>query len=331
LIAGTYLVLNKETHILGVRMCASPLSAPALLLFYGMLAGVSDPARKLSDIFGIVQTGNAAADRLFPLIDREPRILDPAQPRSPNRPHEKLVFENVSFHYRPEQPVLRTVSFEIPFGETVAIVGPNGCGKTTLINLLLRFYEPVTGSIRFDDVDLREMRVRDLRERIGVVSQMTHLFDDTVANNIRYGSLRATDEQVIAAAQQAHADRFIVEKLAHGYRTQIGQGGSRLSGGQRQRIALARAILRHPDILILDEATSQIDIESEQQIHQALEKFIAGRTAIMITHRVSTLALADRILVMDTGTVIDVGTHRELLARCPVYQRLHEVQFRQSA
>ena len=159
---------------------------------------------------------------------------------------------------------------------------------------------------------------------------MTHLFDDTVANNIRYGTPRATEEQVIAAAGQAHADRFINEKLAHGYQTQIGQGGSRLSGGQRQRMALARAILRNPDILILDEATSQIDIESEQLIHQALEKFIAGRTAIMITHRLSTLTLADRIIVMDSGVVVDVGTHRELLGRCSVYQRLHEVQFRQS-
>lgn len=331
LIAGTYLVLNQETQIFGITMCERPLSSPKLLLFYGMLAGVSDPARKLSDIFGIIQTGNSAADRIFPLIDREPSITDPIQPQLPARPHHKLVFENLSFHYKPEQPVLRGVSFEIPFGETVAIVGPNGCGKTTLINLLLRFYDPVDGAIRFDDIDLRAMRLRDLRERIGVVSQTTHLFDDTIANNIRYGSLRATEEQVVSAAVQAHADRFIMEKLPHGYRTQIGQGGQRLSGGQRQRIALARAILRHPDILILDEATSQIDIESEQQIHQALEKFIEGRTAIMITHRLSTLALADRIIVMDAGTVVDIGTHWELLGRCLLYQRLHDMQFRQSA
>jgi ATP-binding cassette subfamily B protein/subfamily B ATP-binding cassette protein MsbA len=331
LIAGTYLALNQETHLLGIKMCDRPLSAPALMLFYGMLAGVSDPARKLSDIFGFIQAGNAAADRLFPLIDRQPRIVDPAQPQSPPRPHGRLVFDNVSFHYRPGHPVLRGVSLEIPFGESVAVVGPNGCGKTTLINLMLRFYDPVEGAIRFDGIDLRAMRMRDLRERIGLVSQMTQLFDESVASNIRYGSPRATVEEVTSAAVQAHAHRFITEKLPESYETLIGQGGSRLSGGQRQRIALARAILRHPDILILDEATSQIDIESEQQIHQALEEFIAGRTAIMITHRLSTLTLADRVIVMDAGRIVDVGTHWELLERCPVYQRLHEMHFRQSA
>lgn len=331
LIAGAYLVLNQETHLLGIKMCDRPLSVPALMLFYSMMGGISDPARKMSDIFGVVQSGSAAAERLFPLIDREPKISDPAEPQSPARPHGRLVFDDVSFHYREGQPVLRGVSLDIPFGETIAIVGPNGCGKTTLINLLLRFYDPAQGSVRLDQIDLRAMRLRDLRERIGVVSQTTQLFDDTVKSNIRYGSPNATDEQVISAARQAHAHRFIMDKLAHGYDSQVGQAGSRLSGGQRQRIALARAILRNPDILILDEATSQIDIESEQAIHQALEGFVAGRTAIMITHRLSTLSLADRIVVMDSGQIVDIGTHRELIGRCPVYQRLHEVQFRQSA
>lgn len=331
LVAGTYLVLNQETHLLGIKMCERPLSSPALLLFYGMLAGVSDPARKLSDIFGIVQAGSAAADRLFPLIDREPKIDDPAEPVSPPTPHGRIVIENLSFQYHADQPLLRRINLEIPFGQTVAIVGPNGCGKSTLLQLLLRFYDPAEGSIRIDGVDLREMRQRDVRGRIGLVSQTTHLFDDTVANNIRYGSPRATREEIVAAAKKAHADRFIQEKLPDAYETQIGQGGGRLSGGQRQRIALARAILRNPEILILDEATSQIDLESEQLIHQALEEFTAGRTAIMVTHRLSTLSLADRIVVMDAGMIVDVGTHRELLARCPLYQRLHDVQLRQSA
>jgi ATP-binding cassette subfamily B protein/subfamily B ATP-binding cassette protein MsbA len=312
-------------------MCDQPLSSTDLLFFFGMLAGVADPARKMSDVFSVIVNGAAAAERLLPILDRQPTIVDPVEPLSPPRPHRQLVLENVSFHYQPSQPVLRDVSLSIPRGEAIAVVGPNGCGKTTLINLLPRFHDPVSGAVRIDGIDLRQMRLRDLRARIGVVSQATHLFDDTVANNIRYGDPHATDEEVEAAARQAHAHRFIVEKLAHGYQTVVGTGGSRLSGGQRQRIALARAILRNPDILILDEATSQIDLESERLIHQALSEFIRGRTTIMITHRLSTLDLASRIVVMDAGRIIDAGTHAELMARCALYQRLHEAQLKQCA
>jgi ATP-binding cassette subfamily B protein/subfamily B ATP-binding cassette protein MsbA len=331
LVAGSYLVLSGETHMFGIPMCSQPLSSTHLLLFFGMLAGVADPARKMSEVFSVIAGGAAAAERLLPLLDREPTIVDPPQPESPLQPHRRLVLDNVSFHYQPSQPVLGNVSLTIPFGETIAIVGPNGCGKTTLINLLLRFYDPTAGCIRLDQVDLRKMRQRDLRERIGMVSQATHLFDDTVANNIRYGAPPATDAEIEAAARRAHAHRFIVEKLSDGYHTVIGQSGSRLSGGQRQRLALARAILRNPEILILDEATSQIDLESEQLIHEALAEFVEGRTAIMITHRLSTLALADRIVVMDAGRIVDAGAHHELISRCALYQRLHEVQFKQSA
>jgi subfamily B ATP-binding cassette protein MsbA len=331
LVAGSYLVLSGETTILGVVMCDQPLGSTELLVFFGMLAGVADPARKMSDVFGVVASGSAAADRLLPILDRKPTIIDPPQPRVLPRPHRRLTFQDVSFHYDPSQPVLRGVNLSIPFGETIAVVGPNGCGKTTLVHLLLRFYDPVSGAVCLDNVDVRQMRIRDLRERIGIVSQTTHLFDESVAENIRYGAPHASDAEVEAAARQAHAHRFIVEKLSDGYRTAVGPGGSRLSGGQRQRIALARAFLRNPDILILDEATSQIDLESEQLIHKALAEFVQGRTAIMITHRLSTLALASRVVVMDAGRLVDVGTHHELLARCPLYQRLHEAQFKQSA
>jgi ATP-binding cassette, subfamily B, bacterial MsbA len=189
----------------------------------------------------------------------------------------------------------------------------------------------VEGAIRIDGIDLREARVRELRRKIGIVTQQTVLFDDTVMNNIRYGTPHATDEEVIAAAKKAHAHRFITEKLEDGYQMIVGERGGRLSGGQRQRIALARAILRDPEILILDEATSQIDLESEQLIHQALQEFSRGRTAIFITHRLSTLTLADRILVMDAGRVADIGTHHELLGRCEVYGRLHDLHLRASA
>lgn len=331
LVAGAYLVLNQETHLLGVRICDTPMSLGSLLLFYGLLAGVSDPARKLSEVFALIQTGVAACERIYPVMDREPTIVEPEEPKTTAKPHHRLLIENVAFHYQPEQPVLCGVTLEIKYGETVAVVGPNGCGKSTLINMLPRFYDPIGGSIRFDDVDLREMRLRDIRQRVGLVTQQTHLFDDTVLNNIRYGSPSATDEDAIEAAKKAHADRFIIDRLDDGYETHVGQGGSRLSGGQRQRIALARAILRDPEVLILDEATSQIDIESERLIHQALEEFVRDRTAIMITHRLSTLRLADRIVVMEAGKIIDVGTHADLLQRCSLYSRLHEVQFKQSA
>lgn len=331
LVAGAYLVLNGETHLLGIRICDTPMSLGKLLLFYGFLAGISDPARKLSDVFVIIQGGAAACERIYPVMDRTPTMSDPAVSRSTTKPHHRLVINDVEFHYEPGQPVLKGVSLEIKYGETIAIVGPNGCGKSTLINLLPRFYDPVRGSIRFDDVDLREMRLRDIRQRVGLVTQQTHLFDDTILNNIRYGSPNATDEEAIEAAKKAHADRFILDKLDKGYDSHVGQGGGRLSGGQRQRIALARAILRDPEVLILDEATSQIDIESEQLIHQALEEFVRDRTAIMITHRLSTLQLADRVVVMEAGKIIDVGTHAELLRRCSLYSRLHDIHFKQSA
>ncbi len=217
------------------------------------------------------------------------------------------------------------------FGETVAIVGANGCGKSTLANLVPRFFDPKQGAVRIDGVDVRDMRLRELRQQIGLVTQETVLFDDSVLNNIRYGAPHSSRAQVIEAAKQAHAHKFIESRLEHGYDTRVGNQGSKLSGGQRQRIALARAILRDPAILILDEATSQIDLESEQLIHKVLEQFTRNRTTIIITHRLATLALADRIVVMHEGVIVDTGSHQELVGRCDLYRRLHEIQFRQSA
>jgi ATP-binding cassette subfamily B protein/subfamily B ATP-binding cassette protein MsbA len=328
---GAYLVINEQNYLWGIKMSEQPLSLPALMVFYGFLAGVSDPARRLTEVFNKLQRAAAAADRVYQLLDREPTISDPPRPRALPRHHRELVFERVSFAYTPQQTVLEDIDLRIPFGETIALVGPNGCGKTTLANLIPRFFDPIAGSVRVDGIDLRDVRLRDLRSQIGLVTQETLLFDDTVYNNIRYGCPHATRPQVLEAARQAHAHKFIEQKLDRGYDTVVGQGGGRLSGGQRQRIALARAILRDPAILILDEATSQIDLESEQLIHKVLEQFTRHRTTVIVTHRLATLALANRIVVVQGGRIADIGTHDQLLGRCDLYRRLHQIQFRETA
>jgi subfamily B ATP-binding cassette protein MsbA len=332
ILAGTYLILHpNQTHLFGIRLTDRPMQFADLTVFYAMLAGSIDPARKLTEVFNRIQRASAASDRVYQMFDREASVRDPIKPRVIKRHHRDIVIENIEFSYNPEQPVLKNVSLRIPYGETLAIVGPNGSGKTTLANLIPRFYDPTSGSIKIDGVDLREMRMRDLRQQIGLVTQDPLLFDDTVFNNIKYGTPNATKQQVIDAARKAHAHRFIEEVLENGYETNIGQLGGRLSGGQRQRISLARAILRDPPILILDEATSQIDIESEHVIHKVLEQFARDRTAVIITHRLATLDLADRILVMEAGRILDLGTHDELIGRCDVYRRLYQIQLRETA
>lgn len=331
IIVGAYLTINDQTTLMGIKIMDQPLSPSSLITFYALLAGFSDPARKLAEVLNYLQRAMAASDRVFEMLDREATIVDPPQPKSLTSARPELVFDRVSFHYQAGQSVLREIDLRIPFGETVAIVGPNGCGKSTLANLLPRFYDPVEGAIRLDGIDLRDLRTGELRQMIGLVAQQAMLFDDTVLDNIRFGSPQASDDQVIAAAQQAHAHKFISEKLEYGYDTIVGERGGKLSGGQRQRILLARAILRDPKFLLLDEATSQIDLESEQLIHKVLEQFTRGRTTLMITHRMSSLALADRIVVMDGGRIIDVGRHEDLVKRCDLYCRLYQVGFRQTA
>jgi ATP-binding cassette subfamily B protein/subfamily B ATP-binding cassette protein MsbA len=331
ILAGGYLVLNQETHLLGLKMAERPLSFGALMVFYGFLIGISDPARKLFGVIASIQAGAAAADRVYALLDRQPAIVHPPAPQRLADNNRDIEFRQVHFHYRPGEAVLQGIDLTIPFGQTLAIVGPNGCGKSTLAKLILRFYDPRQGSIQLGGVDLRQLRLRELRRQIAVVTQHTWLFDDTVMNNIRYGTPHASPWEVIAASKRAHADHFITTMLEQGYETQIGESGGRLSGGQRQRIALARAILRDPPILILDEATSQVDVESEHLTHQALLQFKAGRTTILITHRLTSLGLADRILVMDKGRICDLGTHDELMARCQLYRRLYQVNLKSAA
>ena len=320
--AGGYLVLNQQTHLFGIRVSNEPLTHGMLTAFYGTLIGIIEPSRRMSSVFSYLQRASAASDRVFELQDRTSQLKIAEKPvRLPSR-LGKICFHDVSFSYKPSELVLNGVNLEVERGETIAIVGPNGCGKSTLMNLMPRFYDPTAGEVTIDGINLRDVRLSDLRQRIGVVTQETLLFDDTVINNIRYGSPGATEEQVMEAAKQAHAHRFITGTLADGYQTICGPGGNRLSGGQRQRLALARAILRDPEILILDEATSQIDVESERLIQEVLERFVKGRTVFMITHRPSTLSLADRIVVMDEGRIIDVGRFDELASRCELFCRL---------
>ncbi len=330
-IMGGYLVLGQHTHIFGIKISDMPLNHGDMSLFFAMLAGMSDPARRLSGEFSNIQQALAAADRVYEVLNREPTIVDAAEPVSLPALTRSLRFENVCFHYHPEKPVLRGVNLEVRAGETIAIVGPNGCGKTTLLQLLPRFYDPTSGRVTIEGVDVRDVRLRDLRLRFGLVSQEILMFNDTVENNIRYGKPEATTAEIEAAARKAHAHSFITEKLPEGYQTLVGPSGSRLSGGQRQRISLARAILRDPEILLLDEATSQIDIESEQLIFEVLQKFSRGRTTFMITHRVGMISLADRVVVMDHGQIADIGTHDELVARCDLYRRLCHFDYRESA
>ncbi len=322
ILAGGYLVLNKQTHLFGLQMTTEPLEQGQVFLFFSFLIGASDPARKLADVWSGLQRGIAAAVRVMEIVDMPVRVEEPTAPRSPQRPHTSIRFAGVEYQYPSGPKVLRGIDLEIPHGETIAIVGPNGCGKSTMISLLCRFDDPQGGQVLLDDVPIDQMRTRDLRRRLALVTQRTILFDDTIENNIRYGSPGADSHDVVRAAKLAFADDFIRKKMPDGYKTILGTGGMRLSGGQMQRIALARAFLRNPDILILDEATSQIDMESEQLIHRALEKFLVGRTGVMITHRPSTLAMAHRVVVIEQGQVAASGKHEELIGKNRFYQSL---------
>jgi ATP-binding cassette subfamily B protein/subfamily B ATP-binding cassette protein MsbA len=326
LLAGAYLVLEQKTHLFGLRMTERQLEAESLLQLYALLAAIADPVRKLSSVYTRIQSGAAAADRIFGYLDRQPRVQGNSSNRRLPRHQDSIEFKDVCFSYEAGRPILTNVHLQVRFGETIALVGKNGCGKTTLVGLIPRFFDPDHGSILVDGIDIRTANLRSLRQQLGIVTQDTTLFDDTVYNNIAYGNRRASREDVEKAAQQAFAHEFIAE-LPQGYQTRVGEAGAKLSGGQKQRLALARAILRNPAILILDEFTSQSDPESEGLIHRALRQFVRNRTTFVITHRLNTLEIADRIVVIDGGRIVAFGTHQELLASSPLYQRLHEAQF----
>jgi ABC-type multidrug transport system fused ATPase/permease subunit len=289
-----------------------------------LLAALLDPVRKVANIYNMIQRAGAAATRIFAFLD-QPEERSPRHPRRlPAAPARAVRFESIRFAYTPDQspPALDGVSLEVAPGACLAIVGPNGSGKSTLMKLLPRLFDPAEGRVTIDGIDVRELSLRDLREQIAVVTQRPVIFARTVRENIAYGAEHAGDEQVREAARRAYAADFI-ERWPLGYESVLGEFGSSISGGQRQRIAIARAFLKRSSILIFDEATSEIDAESERKIHDALGELRKGRTTFLIAHRHTVMDLADRIVVMDGGRIIDTGAHAELLARCPLYAALY--------
>jgi subfamily B ATP-binding cassette protein MsbA len=279
-----------------------------------------EPIKKLGTIHSLFRQGESAIERMEFILHEPDTLPDPVAPKPFVTPQQAIRFENLSFAYDGE-PVLREVDLEIPIGKVIALVGPSGAGKSTFASLIPRFYDPQSGAITLDGTDLRHFTKKDLRAHIAVVPQMPSLFIGTVAENIRIGRLEASDDEVIAAARKAHADDFI-RSLPDGYQTQVGERGDQLSGGQRQRIAIARAFLRDAPILILDEATSALDSESEATVQQALAELVKGRTTFIIAHRFSTITIADRILVFQSGRIVADGTHEQLRTSNTIYQSM---------
>ena len=312
---------------LGHSVMADEMSFGVFILFFGSIMSIISPIKKLGNVNALTQQALAASERVYEVLDAEPTVVEKADASQLKEMSESIRIENADFHYAQESGVvLKGITREVKKGEIVAIVGPTGTGKTTLANLIPRFYDPTSGTVKMDGVDLKDVTFRSLRNQIGIVTQESILFNDSVKSNISYGYPEATQGEIEAVAKKAFAHRFI-EKMPKGYETMIGDRGFRLSGGEKQRISIARAILKNPPILILDEATSQLDSESEKYVQEALDQLMQGRTVIAIAHRLSTIKKADKIVCLERGQIVGIGPHEQLLETCPLYKRLYEMQF----
>ena len=311
--------------IAGKGIVAGEVSFGIFAAFLAAVFSMMKPIKKLSNVYGINQQALAAAERIFDLLDTPVTIKEKDNARVLTDFKNEIVFSGVSFSYDKEK-VLFGIDLVVKKGEVVALVGPSGGGKTTLANFISRFYDPDEGSVTIDGTDIRDLTLRSLREKIGLVTQETILFNDTVRANISYGHEDTDEEQLIRVAEAANAHRFIKD-FPEGYNAVIGERGVKVSGGQRQRIAIARAIYKNPPILIFDEATSQLDTESEKLVQEAINNLMMGRTSIVIAHRLSTITHADKIVVIDKGRIVDSGQHEELIVRSPLYKKLYEMQF----
>lgn len=323
-LAGVVILLYAGTQIIEGT---GEMSAGDFMTFTIAMFAMIKPVKNLTSIHVKLQEGMAAASRIFRVLDSAETITDAPDARTVGRFSERIEYRDVSFAYVPHEPVLQGVSFEIRRGEVVAVVGPSGAGKSTLFDLLPRFYDPQQGAILLDGHDIRSLTLVSLRSLMGIVTQETYLFNDTIRNNIAYGQTGVSEDALLQAARTANADRFI-SQFERGYDTVVGNRGVRLSGGQRQRIAIARALLKDPEILIFDEATSSLDTESEALVQEAIDRLMASRTTLVIAHRLSTIKNADRILVLDGGRIVQRGTHDELVEQDGMYRRLYQMQFR---
>ncbi|MCX5681639.1 MAG: ABC transporter ATP-binding protein [Candidatus Omnitrophica bacterium] len=312
---------------IGKQVISGQVSFGVFGLFFGALMSMLNPIKKLSNVNALVQQALAANERVYDVLNSKPTVVEKLDAENLGPVKEKISIKNVDFYYDDDSElILHDINLDIGAKDIVAIVGPTGAGKTSLVNLIPRFYDPIRGSVEIDGINLRDVAFKSLRGQIGIVTQETILFNDTVRANIAYGHLEAPDEKIYAAAQKAFAHDFIM-KMPKGYDTIIGDRGFRLSGGERQRIAIARAILKNAPILILDEATSQLDSQSEQYVQKAIDELMRERTVICIAHRLSTIKKSKKIFVLQAGQIVGAGPHEELLKTCPLYRNLYETQF----